>query len=48
MLEEFLQDRVRPRSNRRNTRGVKGKMSGYQTRRKAEPAMPDCDITGAI
>lgn len=48
MLEEILQERVRPRSNRRNQRGVKRKMSSYPIRRKTDPPMPACDIAKAI
>ena len=48
MLEEILQERVRPRSNRRNKRGVKRKMSSYPIRRKNDPTMPACDIGKAI
>jgi hypothetical protein len=48
VLEEILQERVRPRSNRRNKRGVKRKMSSYPIRRKNDPTMPACDIGKAI
>jgi hypothetical protein len=48
VIEEILQERVRPRSNRRNKRGVKRKMSSYPMRRKSDPTMPACVIATAI
>ncbi len=48
MLDEILQERVSSSRNRRNPRGVKRKMSGYNLRKKSDPPLPDVDIAAVI
>src|SRR5271155_6122681 len=48
VLDEILQERVPPRSHRRNKRGVKRKMSGFPVRRKADRPLPPVDIAKAV
>ncbi len=47
-MDEILQERVSSSRNRRNPRGVKRKMSGYNLRKKGDPPLPAFDITAVI
>jgi hypothetical protein len=48
VLDEILQERVPPRTHRRNKRGVKRKKSSFPVRRKADRPLPPVDIAKAI
>lgn len=48
MLDEILQERVVPRGNRRNPRGVKRKMSNFPLRRGTTKPLPAINIEKAI
>jgi hypothetical protein len=48
VLDEILQERLSPRGNRRNKRGVKRKMSSFPLRRKSDKPPPPVDIAKAI
>jgi hypothetical protein len=48
VLDEILQERVAPRRNRRNHRGVKRKMSNFPLRRKGQPPPQPFDPIKAI
>jgi hypothetical protein len=48
VLKELLEERVPPRRDRRNKRGLKRKMSSFPIRRKSDPPMPPANIPKAI
>lgn len=48
MLDEILQERIAPRRNRRNKRGVKRKMSNFPLRRRTDKPLPPISIENAI
>lgn len=48
VLDEILQERVAPRRNRRNHRGVKRKMSNFPLRRRGLPPPPSFNLVEAL
>jgi hypothetical protein len=48
VLAEILEERLAPRDNRRNKRGVKRKMSNFPLRRRTDKPLPPIDILKAI
>lgn len=48
VLDEILQERVAPRRNRRNPRGVKRKMSNVPLRPRDQPPPPSFNPVDAI